>query len=72
MIIEGSDDKYIKGTPEYEAWCEGREAYMECGDEDGAIADSPYRFQPHQAKLHQAFSDGVKDEKIWSLDSTGR
>ena len=71
QISEGSEDKYLEGTPEYVAWAAGREAYMECGDVEGAKEDSPYP-HPHQKKLHDAFNDGVEDEEIWSKDLTGR
>lgn len=70
MIIEGSEDKYKPGTPEHTAWLEGRNHYMETGEVSDD--DNPYRHQPHTAILAQAFRDGVKDESIWALDSTGR
>lgn len=61
--IEGSEDKYTLGTPEHEAWLEGREAYCS-GDYD----HNPY----HSDVLRRAWQDGIEDEKIWALDSTGR
>jgi hypothetical protein len=70
MIIEGSEDKYSPGTPQYDAWLEGRAHYMEIGEVSDD--DNPYVHQPHTQSLAQAFRDGMKDEAIWALDSTGR
>lgn len=71
-IIEGSEDKYDKGSPEWEAYLEGHEAYMAFGSIAGATEESPYIHQPHNARLHAAYVDGIKDEEIWKLDSTGQ
>lgn len=65
------DNKYLPDSPELEAYHEGREYRME-NNVDDAIADNPYRHQPHTAKLAEAWDDGFKDEAIWALDSTGR
>lgn len=72
MHIEGSEDKYREGTREYAAWIEGREAYMGNDNALEHIDDLCPYYQPHDARLRKAWVDGVMDEAIHKLDSTGR
>lgn len=67
-----SHDVYAEGTAYRAEYLEGREAYMECGSIQVAAENSPYLHQPHDKSKHEAFVAGVKDEQLWSLDSTGR
>lgn len=76
--IEGSEDKYKKGTEEYDAFLEGREAMMEglgivLGGKNDPEEACPYSAeQPHLSKKRKAWLDGWYDEEIWAQDSTGR
>lgn len=59
-------------SPEYLAYREGREFYMENSGSDYEQEDNPYIHQPHTVKLADAWKAGFEDEQLWALDSTGR
>jgi hypothetical protein len=73
MIIEGSEDRYREGTPECKAWYLGREAFManSYANVKEAEENCP-KWISASERLKKAWLDGVEDERLHGLDSTGR